>query len=72
MSPSTTEARASPKSSTYSDQPDYDELRAILERQFERPVSLEEATGTGNFLINVYEILLSDEQTGATIRTDTT
>ena len=52
--------------------PDYSELREILENQLNRPVSLEEAVGTGKFLINVYDILLSDDQYGATIKTDTT
>ncbi len=53
-------------------EPDYEELRLILEKQFNRPVMIDEALGTGKFLINVYEVLLSDEETSDTISTDTT
>jgi hypothetical protein len=41
--------------------PDYEKLRAILVRQLGHEVSLEYAVGAGNFLINVYEVLLSDD-----------
>ena len=44
-----------------STEPDYEKLRTILERQLGHEVSLEYATGAGNFLINVYEVLLSDD-----------
>lgn len=54
------------------DQPDYQKLRLILERELGREVSLEEAKGTGDFLLNVYEVLLSDENTNATMSVDTT
>lgn len=54
------------------DQPDYEKLRLILERELGRAVTLEEAKGTGKFLINVYEVLLSDEITNATMNVDTT
>ncbi len=53
-------------------QPDYEKLRLILEKQLERPVLMDEAVGTGKFLVNVYEVLLSDELVSDTIITDTT
>lgn len=54
------------------DQPDYEQLRLILERELGRKVTLEEAKGTGKYLIGVYEVLLSDEITNATMKVDTT
>ena len=57
-------------------EPDYQKLLAILERQFGKKMSLEYATGAGNFLMNVYDILLyEDEETedkGDKLSTDTT
>ncbi len=53
-------------------QPDFEKLRAILQREQGRPVTLEEAKGTGNFLLNVYEILLNDEENSGNIKTNTT
>lgn len=41
-------------------QPDYQKLRIILEQELGREVSLKEATGTGKYLLNVYEILLGN------------
>ncbi len=43
-------------------EPNYEKLRLILERQLGKTVSLEYAIGTGNFLVNVYEILLYDDE----------
>lgn len=54
------------------DQPNYEKLRLILERELGRKVTLEEAKGTGKYLMNVYEVLLSDEITNATMNVDTT
>lgn len=52
---------------------DYEKLRAILERQLGKKVSLEYATGAGNFLISVYETLLYEEdETDDKLSTDTT
>ena len=42
-------------------QPDYEKLQAILQREMGRPVGIDEAVGTGNFLLNVYEILLKED-----------
>lgn len=45
-------------------EPNYEKLRVILERQLGKKVSLEYATGAGNFLIEVFDILLyGDEAT---------
>jgi hypothetical protein len=52
--------------------PDYEELRIILERELNKKISVNEARETGNFLINVYEVLLADDITNATISLDTT
>ena len=43
-------------------EPNYEELRLILERQLGKKVSLEYAIGTGNFLINVFDTLLYDDE----------
>jgi hypothetical protein len=53
-------------------QPDYEKLRIILEKQFERDVTLEEATNTGKSLINIYEVLLIDDGADGIINADTT
>lgn len=53
-------------------QPDYEKLRAILQREQDRLVTIDEAIGTGNFLLNVYEILLKDSENNVNIKTDTT
>lgn len=46
---------------------DYETLRLILKKQYRREVSLEEAIRTGNCLINIYEILLRDDNSTGTI-----
>jgi hypothetical protein len=51
---------------------DYEQLRTILEDELDRSVSLEEATGIGNHLINVYDILLYNRGKYDTIEVDTT
>lgn len=38
--------------------PDYEKLRLLLEIELVRRVGIEEATGIGKYLVNVYEILL--------------
>jgi sugar phosphate isomerase/epimerase len=43
-------------------EPDYEKLRAILELELGKEVSLEYATGAGNYLVNVYSILLYDDE----------
>ncbi len=43
-------------------EPDYPKLQAILERKFGKKVPLEYAVATGDFLINIYEILLYDDE----------
>lgn len=53
-------------------QPDFEKLRAILQREQGRPVAIDEAIGTGNYLLNVYKILLKDDENNANIKTDTT
>lgn len=53
-------------------EPDYEKLRSILERELGRKVSLEYAIEVGNKLINIYEVLLSDEATSGTIKEHTT
>ena len=45
-----------------SNQPDFEKLRLILESELGRELSLEYATGAGNFLINIYEVLVSDSE----------
>lgn len=42
--------------------PDYESLKAILEAESGEGVSLEYATGAGDFLIGVYEVLLHDDE----------
>lgn len=51
---------------------DYEKLRLILERQYERAVTADEAKGTGDFLLNVYEILLDNGGEYVTIKEHTT
>lgn len=51
---------------------DYEQLRQILERELEHPVSIEEAVGMGKYLVNVYEILLYNRGEYDTIIADTT
>ncbi len=56
-------------------EPDYEKLRAILERELGHEVSLEYAIGAGNFLIGVYETLLYGEEENNEddkLKTDTT
>ena len=45
----------SPKTAS---KPDFEKLRAILEKELGREVTIAEAIATGNYLINVYDILL--------------
>ncbi|MGH7195188.1 MAG: hypothetical protein ACREGA_00190 [Candidatus Saccharimonadales bacterium] len=51
---------------------DYEQLRRILERELDRPVSIDEATGIGKHLVNVYEILLYNGGECDKIEMDTT
>lgn len=59
-----------------SNEPDYEKLRLILEHELGKKVSLEYAVGAGNYLINIYDILLHDDketdQKGDKINVDTT
>jgi hypothetical protein len=41
------------------EQPDFQKLQAILEKQLGRKVSLAEAIGTGEHLLKVYAVLLN-------------
>lgn len=51
---------------------DYEQLRQILERELDRPVTIDEAVGMGKHLVNVYEILLYNRGEYDTIVVDTT
>lgn len=51
---------------------DYEKLRRILELQYGRNVSLNEATETGKFLLNVYENLLDNRGDDDKIQEHTT
>jgi hypothetical protein len=53
-------------------EPNYKDLQVILKEQLGRGVGIDEATGVGKFLLNTYEVLLSDDVTSDTIKTDTT
>jgi hypothetical protein len=51
---------------------DYEQLRQILERELDRPVSIDEAIATGKTLVNIYEVLLYNRGDYDTIKVDTT
>jgi hypothetical protein len=59
-------------SQTKSNQPNYEKLRVCLEIRYKRSVTIDEAINTGNHLIKIYEILLSDEFISSKIEADTT
>lgn len=48
-------------------QPDYEKLRAILERELGRTVSLEYATQVGKTLIGIYDVLLYGKKKSAKV-----
>lgn len=50
----------------------FEKLRQILESELDRPVTLKEATKTGNHLLNIYDILLNNRGGDDKILTDTT
>jgi hypothetical protein len=52
--------------------PEYEKLRIILQQQLQMSISIEEATKIGDTLINIYDLLLSNGSSGATINADTT
>jgi hypothetical protein len=45
----------------------FEKLRIILEHELGRNVTIEEAIGTGRYLVNVYEILLINRDSGGII-----
>jgi hypothetical protein len=49
------------------DQVDYLRLKELLEVEYGRTVTVDEATRTGEHLIRIYEILLSDDIDGGGI-----
>jgi hypothetical protein len=53
-------------------QPDFGKLQTILQREMGRTVAIDEAIGTGNYLLNIYDILLKNDKNSANIKTDTT
>ena len=53
-------------------QPDYAKLQITLANLYQREVSLEEATRTGNCLVGIYDVLLSEYFNGGKIEADTT